>query len=74
MFTNSRKVISELVKNTYFEHFGMLLDKNEKSWAPNCVCKLCVEYLRLWKSGKRYAIKFGTPPFWREPQNHLIDK
>lgn len=73
VFNKCRKVISELVKNTYFEYFGMLLDKNEKSWAPNCVCKSCVEYLRLWKSGKRSAFKFGTPTIWREPRNHLED-
>lgn len=73
MFKNSKKVISELVKNTYFEYFGKLLDKNDKSWAPNCVCKSCVEYLRLWKSGKRSAFKFGTPTIWREPQNHHED-
>lgn len=69
VFKDSRKVISELVKNTYFEYFGKLLDKNNKSWAPNCVCKSCMEYLRLWKSGKRSAFKFGTPTIWREPQN-----
>ncbi|GBP72447.1 hypothetical protein EVAR_24358_1 [Eumeta japonica] len=51
----------------------MLLDKNEKSWAPNCVCKSCVEYLRLWQSGKRSDFKFGTPTIWREPRNHLED-
>ena len=51
----------------------MSLDKNDKSWAPNCVCKSCVEYLRLWKSGKRSASKFITPTIWREPQNHLDD-
>ena len=73
VFNDCRKVISELVKNTYFEYFGMLLDKNEKSWAPNCVCKSCVEYLRLWKNGKRSAFKFGTPTIWREPRNHLED-
>lgn len=72
-FKDCRKVISDLMKNTYFEYFGILLDKNEKSWAPNCVCKSCVEYLRLWKSGKRSAFKFESPTIWREPQNHLED-
>ncbi|KAJ8709521.1 hypothetical protein PYW08_009525 [Mythimna loreyi] len=65
-----RKVISESAKNTYFEYFGMLLDKNEKSWASNCACKSFVEYLGLWKSGKRSAFKFGTLTIWREPRNH----
>lgn len=73
VFKNCRKVISELVKNTYSLYFKMLLDKNEKSWAPDCVCKSCVEYLRLWKSGKRKAFKFLTPTIWREPRNHLDD-
>ncbi|CAH1109396.1 unnamed protein product [Psylliodes chrysocephalus] len=73
VFNDCRKVISELVKNTYFEYFRMLLDKNEQSWAPNCVCKSCVKYLRLWKSGKRNAFKFQTPTIWREPRNHLED-
>lgn len=73
VFNDCRKVISELVKNTYLEYFGMLLDKNEKSWAPNCVCKSCVEYLRLWKNGKRSTFKFRTPTIWREPRNHLED-
>ncbi|CAH1113218.1 unnamed protein product [Psylliodes chrysocephalus] len=73
VFNYCRKVISELVKNNYFEYFEILLDKNEKSWAPNCVCKSCVEYLRLWKSGKRNAFKFETPTIWRDPRNHLED-
>jgi hypothetical protein len=47
----------------------MPLDKNNKSWASNCVCKSCVEYLRLWNRGK----KFGIPAIWREPKNHLDD-
>ncbi|CAH1100816.1 unnamed protein product [Psylliodes chrysocephalus] len=49
----------------------MPLDKNEKSWAASCVCKSCVEYLRLWKSGKRNAYKFEKPTIWREARNHL---
>ena len=52
-------------------YFGMALDKNYKSWAPDCICKSCIEYLRLWESGKRSAFKFGTSTIWREPKNHL---
>lgn len=67
VFKNCKNLISELVKITYFEGFGMLLDKNEKPWVPVCVCKSRVEYLRLWECRKRRAFKFGTPTIWQEP-------
>jgi hypothetical protein len=44
----------------------MPLDKNNKSWVPNCVCKSCVEYLRLWNRGKRSTFKFGIAAIWRD--------
>jgi hypothetical protein len=52
-------------------YFVIPLDKNNKSWAPNCVCKSCVEYLRLWNRGKRSTFKFGISAIWRVPKNHL---
>jgi hypothetical protein len=72
-FGKSRKTISDFVISAYFLYFAMPLDKNNKSWAPNCVCKSCVEYLRLWNRGKRITFKFGIPAIWREPKNHLDD-
>jgi hypothetical protein len=72
-FGKSRKTISDFVISAYFLYFAMPLDKNNKSWAPNCVCKSCVEYLRLWNRGKRSTFKFGIPAIWREPKNHLDD-
>ena len=73
MCLRSVEMSSETLKNTYFLYFGMLLDKNDKSWAPDCVCKSCVEYLRLWKSGKRSTFKLKTPTIWKESKNHLDD-
>jgi hypothetical protein len=66
-FGKSRKIISDFVISAYFLYFAMPL------WAPNCVCKSCVEYLRLWNRGKRSTFKFGIPAISREPKNHLDD-
>ena len=51
----------------------MKLGDQDKKWAPNAVCKPCVEHLREWIKGKRKGLKFGIPKVWREPRNYVDD-
>lgn len=73
VFKDCGKAISELVKNTYFLSVGLFLNKKNKSWASDYVCKSCVDYFRLTKSSRSNSFKFGTPTVWRAPRNHLYD-
>ena len=33
----------------------------DKSWAPNRVCRNCVSSLRQWSTGKQKSSAFGIP-------------
>lgn len=68
-----KRNITDFVKETYAEYFGFKMDKLDKSWVPNKVCKSCVESLRLWKKGERSGLDFGIPMIWMEPKNHVDD-
>lgn len=69
---DQRKNISAFVKKVYLAYFQVSIGDQDKSWAPNQVCKTCVEKLRLWSKGKRH-LAFGIPMIWREPKNHIDD-
>ena len=62
-----RKPVTEFIKRAYHTYFGMKLGNHDKAWAPHMVCKICIEYLRLWTNGKKSCLKFGIPMVWREP-------
>ncbi|GFU89569.1 uncharacterized protein TNCV_4538911 [Trichonephila clavipes] len=40
--------ISNLVQKVYFAYFGIKLGDQDKLWAPQVVCSVCVEELRQW--------------------------
>ena len=40
---SSRKGISEFVKCAYLAYFKIILDDQDKAWAPHIVCKQCVD-------------------------------
>ena len=44
----NRKRINEFVKCVYLAYFKVMLGDQDKVWAPNIVCKKCVEHLRQW--------------------------
>jgi hypothetical protein len=72
-FKKFRLVVSDYVKQVYFENFGFNFDTRNKPWVPNMVCKPCIEVLRLWRNKKRPHFKYQTPMIWREPTNHIDD-
>lgn len=72
-FKENIRPISECVKKSYLDYFGVNLGDQDKSWAPHIVCNTCCVNLRQWTQGKRNRLKFGVPMVWREPRNHLDD-
>lgn len=70
---NQRKVITEAIKKSYLDYFGIDLKYKDKSWTPSKACKTCVEHLRQWSNGKRSCLKFETPMIWKEQRDHLND-
>ncbi|CAH2085357.1 unnamed protein product [Euphydryas editha] len=66
-----RKPITEFVKKAYFDYFKIEIKDLDRPWLPKIVCKLCIEHLRQWTSGKRAHMKFSVPMIWSEPKNHF---
>ena len=61
------------VKKSYMNYFRHPLDMKNKPWVPQKVCKICVEFLRLWTNEKRNKFRYETAMIWNEPQNHFDD-
>ncbi|CAH2086043.1 unnamed protein product [Euphydryas editha] len=68
-----RKPITEFVKKAYFAYFKIEIKDLDRPWLPKIVCKMCIEHLRQWTSGKRAHMKFSVPMIWSEPKNHFDD-
>jgi len=51
----------------------VILDDQDKPWAPHIVCKPCVEHLRQWTNKSRKNLRFAIPVVWREPKDHYND-
>lgn len=68
-----RKPLTAFVKKAYFDYFNIKIKELTVPWLPKIVCKLCVEHLRQWASGKRAHLKYSVPMIWSEPKNHLDD-
>ena len=68
-----RQDITHFIKQCYHAYFGCKLGDQDKSWAPHTVCKICVEHLRQWYSGKSKCMPFGVPMIWREQTDHISD-
>ena len=68
---DKRKYITDFVRKEYYAYFGIILGDQDKPWAPDVVCKTCVERLRQCTSGTRQSMGFGIPIVWREPTNML---
>lgn len=65
--------IAEFVKKVYYSYFGVKLGDQEKLWALQKVCYVCVEDLRKWSKMEKQTFKFAVPMIWREPKNHSND-
>ena len=61
------------MKQSYFAYYGVDLVNHDQFWAPNIVCRPCVEGLRRWTKGQQTGLKFGVPIVWNEPQDHPND-
>ena len=65
--------VRDFTKRACEAYFGMKLGDQDKSWAPDKVCKHCTEMLRFWTQGKVSLMLFGVPMVWHEPQNRHDD-
>ena len=66
--------ITNFVKKSYHDYFGVKLGDQDKSFAPHICCKTCVEGLRRWIKGKQQqGLPFGVPMVWREGRDHVTD-
>ena len=68
-----RQGITDFAKKPYLAYFGVKVGDQEKNWAPQQVCRTCVENLRQWTKQKRKAIGFAVFMVWREQANHVDD-
>ena len=73
MMTKNRFNVRDFTKRGYKAYFGMKLGDQDKSWAPNKVCKRFTETLRFWTQGKVSLMRFGVFMVWREPKNYHDD-
>ena len=69
----TENLISDFYKNAYRAYFQVELGDQDKKRAPHIVCKMCLENMRLWTSGKLNLLRHAIPMIWREPQNHFND-
>lgn len=51
--------------------FLIRLGNQDKCWAPNKVCLMCIEGLRLWRNSQKNSMPFVVPVVWRRPQNYF---
>ena len=65
-----RQNILPFVKNVYYAYFGIKLEDQVQSWAPNRVCRNCESLLRQWSTGKQKYLAFGISMAWSELKGH----
>jgi hypothetical protein len=68
-----RRNITGFVKNACFAYFGIKVGDQDKEWAPQKVCRTCIEGLRSRKVGKKLFLPFAVPMAWRDPRNRTHD-
>ena len=54
MLANQNCQINVFVKQAYFSNYKLKLGDQDKSWAPQTVCKTSAEALRSWTQGKKF--------------------
>ena len=67
---HNKKIMSDFVKRAYLACFQVMLGNQDKPWAPDIVCKPCVEHLRQWTNKSRKSLGFAIPMVWLEPKDH----
>ena len=75
VFLNVKSVKYTIVEGNLFcsaykAYFGVQVGDQDKSWAPQMVCRSCLSTLELWYRGEKWKLKFGMPRIWREPTDH----
>ena len=63
--SSQRTNIGTFVKKTYSAYFTIKLGDQGNAWAPQKVCKQCVESLRMWTK-ETHDLPFGIPMVWQE--------
>ena len=60
-FPNRQTKITEFVKKTYCDYFGVKLSDHDKPFPPYICCKTCVESIINWRNGKRKSKPLAIP-------------
>ena len=71
VFLNYQAKITDLVKETHGDYFGVRLWHQDKPFAPHTCCKTCVKKLLDWRYKKRENMAFGKPMVWIEGKDHI---
>ena len=72
-FSQSRRNVTELVKQAHSSYFGISITGEYIPLAPHMMCKYCIDCLRRWKTKSGKSMKFGVPMIWREQTCYLTD-
>ncbi|KAJ8673840.1 hypothetical protein QAD02_005102 [Eretmocerus hayati] len=72
-FEKESRVISESFISLYFEYSKRDVSDQDKKHVPHLFCASCYETLRLWSTGDRKSMPFGTPMIWGRPSVGLQD-
>ena len=72
-FLNYQANITDLVKETYGNYFGVRLRHQDKPFALQTCYKTCVKNLLDWRNKKEAKMAFGKPIVWIEGKDHITD-
>ena len=61
IFGGERMAITELIKQRYYSYFQLKVGDQEKSFAPQTVCKKCVTSLSMWESKDKKNFRHPWP-------------
>ena len=73
VFSKLSRKITDLVKETYGDYFGVRLRHQDKPFAPHTCCETGVKHLLHWRNKKREKMAFGKPIVWVEGKDHITD-
>ncbi|KAJ8665509.1 hypothetical protein QAD02_007171 [Eretmocerus hayati] len=66
-FKGETRKISEIFKFLHSEYFKRNVSHQDENFVPHSVCASCYGTFRLWSTGDRKGMPFGTPMLWAKP-------
>ena len=70
---NRQEKITDFVKKSCRDYFGVRLKDQDKSFASYVCCKTSVKNLRDWRNGKKKRMPFAIPKPWRKGKDRITD-